>query len=54
MRILVTGGFGYLGSHISNYLLNKGHRVKILSRTTHPELSEWSQQFEVVIADVAE
>lgn len=54
MRILVTGGFGYLGSHISNHFLNKGHEVKILSRTTHPELSEWSQQFEVVIGDVSE
>ena len=54
MRILVTGGFGYLGSHISNYFLNKGHKVKILSRTSHPELSEWSQQFEVVIGDVSE
>jgi len=54
MRILVTGGFGYLGSHISNYFLNKGHQVKILSRTPHPELSEWSQQFEVAIGDVSE
>lgn len=54
MRILVTGGFGYLGSHLSNYFLNKGHQVKILSRTAHPELSEWSQQFEVIIGDVSE
>jgi len=54
MRMLVTGGFGYLGSHLSNYFLNKGHRVKILSRTIHPELSEWSRQFEVVIGDVSE
>jgi UDP-glucose 4-epimerase len=54
MRILVTGGFGYLGSHISNHFLSKGHTVKILSRTSHPELSDWSQQFEVVIGDVSE
>jgi len=54
LRILVTGGFGYLGSHLSNHLLNKGHEVRILSRTTHPELSRWSQQFEVIIADVAQ
>jgi len=54
MRILVTGGFGYLGSHISNHFLSKGHQVKILSRTTHPELSEWSRQFEVVVGDVSE
>ena len=54
MRILVTGGFGYLGSHVSNYFLNKGHKVGILSRTSHPELSGWSKQFEVVEGDVSD
>lgn len=54
MRILVTGGFGYLGSHVSNHFSSKGHQVKILSRTSHPELSEWSRQFEVAIGDVSE
>lgn len=53
MRILVTGGFGYLGSHLSNHLLKKGHGVRILSRSPHPEVSQWSNQFEVIIADVA-
>lgn len=54
MRILVSGGFGYLGSHVSNYFFNKGHEVRILSRTGHPELSEWSQRFEVVDGDISE
>lgn len=54
MRILVTGGFGYLGSHVSDYLLNKGHEVRILSRSSHAELSEWSRRFKVMIADVSE
>ena len=54
MRILVTGGFGYLGSHVSNYFLDKGHEIRILSRSSHPELSEWSRQFEVMIGDVSE
>jgi UDP-glucose 4-epimerase len=54
MRILVSGGFGYLGSHVSNYFFNKGHEVRILSRTGHPELSEWSQQFEVVTGDISD
>lgn len=54
MRILVTGGFGYLGSHLSDYFSKKGHEVKILSRTAHPELAKWSQRFQVIIGDVAE
>ncbi len=54
MKILVSGGFGYLGSHVSEYLSNKGHEVRILSRTAHPELSEWSRQFEVVTGDISD
>ena len=54
MRILVTGGFGYLGSHICDHLQKKGHQVRILSRTAHPELAEWSQQFEILIGDVSD
>ena len=30
MRALVTGGAGYIGSSISNYLLDKGHEVIIV------------------------
>ena len=54
MRILVTGGFGYLGSHVSDYLQKQGHQVRILSRTAHPELAAWSCQFDIHIGNVAD
>ncbi|MBN1693518.1 MAG: NAD(P)-dependent oxidoreductase [Dehalococcoidales bacterium] len=54
MRILVTGGFGYLGSHVSDYLQKSGHQVTILSRTNHPELAAWSRKFKVLSGNVAD
>jgi dTDP-glucose 4,6-dehydratase len=30
MRILITGGAGFLGSHISRFLLRKGHTVVVM------------------------
>jgi len=30
MNILVTGGAGFIGSHLSRYLISKGHKITIL------------------------
>ena len=39
MKILVTGGCGFLGSHISEYYLNQGDEVVILDNMTKYELT---------------
>ena len=33
MRILITGGSGFIGSNISEYLLNQGHQVSAVGRS---------------------
>jgi len=32
MKAFVTGGTGFIGSHVVDLLLEKGHAVKLLSR----------------------
>jgi len=36
MKILITGGAGFIGSHTADALLNKGHEVKILDNLKKP------------------
>jgi len=41
MRVLVTGGLGYLGGRISQHLVACGHEVFVSSRSQHKELPHW-------------
>ena len=36
MKIVITGGSGFVGTHLSNYLLSGGHRVTALGRSADP------------------
>ena len=38
MNVLVTGGGGFLGSHLARHLLEMGHRVSVLGRHRYPDL----------------
>jgi len=40
-QILVTGGGGFLGKAIVRRLVERGDRIRSLSRGLYPELSRW-------------
>ncbi len=50
MHILILGGSGFIGKHLINYFLTKGHNVIVTSRksmgntTTHANLAHWDGQ----------
>ena len=55
MQTLVTGGAGFIGSHIVRRLLNQGHRVRVLdnlSEGTLANLEAVSSDIEFIEGDV--
>ena len=55
MRILVTGGAGFIGSHSAALLLESGHRVRVFDNfsTGKPEnLSAFSKEIEILEGDL--
>lgn len=52
MRILVTGGHGFVGSHVVACLLERGHRVRCLTRRPAPPAFPGSTAVEWVAGDL--
>lgn len=52
MKVLVTGGFGYLGTICTEKLIEEGYETRILGRHVPDYLSDWSREFDVFLGDI--
>lgn len=51
MKLLITGGFGYLGANLANLLSEKGYKIRILSLNP-PKNYKKKGNYEVVIGNI--
>lgn len=51
---LVTGGCGFIGSHLTDQLLERGHKVRILDDLSTGKRSNVSEACEIVVGDVSD
>lgn len=54
MKVLVTGGLGYLGAHVTRHFLAEGHDVTALTRTGHPDVAAQLPGVRVLTADLTD
>jgi len=52
MKILVTGGAGFIGSHLVDSLLKLGHQVTVLDNVSSGHSSNISSQCRLVVGDI--
>src|SRR3990167_325207 len=52
MKILVTGGAGFIGSHITTLLLNKGYKVVILDNLSHGYRENIDKRSKFIAGDI--
>jgi len=51
MKVLITGGFGYLGSFLADYFFRKNFEVYILEKNVKPE---YNSKYIVIEADICD
>lgn len=53
MRVLVSGGFGYIGTHLVSYLLKQGIKVGVLSRSKPKSKFGFEEEIRIYTADLS-
>src|SRR5262245_49618479 len=53
-RFLVTGGAGFIGSHLTHALLDEGHAVRVLDDFSNGQRNSVPRQAELTEADVTD
>ena len=54
MKILITGGAGYIGSHVCNLLLDKGFKVTVIDNLITGNKELVPKKAKLIIADIAD
>jgi len=52
MKVLITGGAGFVGSHLSEFLLKKHHKITIITKKNTKNIEKIRQQVDVEKIDV--
>src|SRR3990167_3741791 len=52
MKVLVTGGAGFIGSHVVKILLDKGHKVVVLDNLLSSKKASVNRRAELIIGDI--
>ena len=54
MKTIVTGGAGFIGSHVVELLLERGHQVWVLDNLSRGSWEDVPQQATLVTADIGD
>lgn len=57
MKILITGGAGFVGSHLADKLINQGHEITVIDdlstgRYSNVEHLEGHERFNLIIGTI--
>jgi UDP-glucose 4-epimerase len=53
-RFLVTGGCGFIGSHLADRLLSRGHHVRVLDNLSTGNKENLSADVELIVGDITD